>query len=577
MKTTFPPSFFHSPFSVLSLLYHTLRYLKPVQIFGRIFFKIYTPRPDTRPAPALRPGHDKWTPSILKPLSLLKGKPLTFRFLGIEQTIETAADWNHQRRNKLWLYHLHYFDDLNAVEAAQREVWHRELLARWQRENPPGKGNGWEPYPLSLRIVNWIKWHLTGHLLESENLHSLAVQIRFLRRRLEYHLLGNHLFVNAKALIFGGIFFQGRESEEWLKTGLAILEREIAEQILSDGGHFERSPMYHSLILEDMLDLLNLFSAYFPEETPRSEWQNKAMAMLRWLQILSHPDGQISFFNDATFCLAAPPTELARYAQRLGLPALVADFPAVVHLAESGYLRLQQGAMVCLLDAAPIGADYQPGHAHADTLSFELSWFGQRLLVNSGISAYAASVERLYQRSSAAHNTVVIDGKDSSEVWHSFRVARRAKPFGLEINADALTLNPSPHGRGTFNDRLTVQCSHDGYQRLYGKPVHQRRWQLTPQQLTITDTIYGEFKIAQAYFHFHPSAQVEQAGALTGKVYLPAGQEIHWRFSGGTVTLTRGVYYPAFGSQLSNDCLVITLRGKELNSYFQFHPLTKGN
>ena len=86
------------------------------------------------------------------------------------------------------------------------------------------------------------------------------MQVRFLRKRLEIHLLGNHLFANAKALVFAGLYFTGNEADEWLGKGLAILEREVPEQVLRDGGHFERSPMHHGIILEDLLDLLNVFA-----------------------------------------------------------------------------------------------------------------------------------------------------------------------------------------------------------------------------------------------------------------------------------------------------------------------------
>src|SRR5690606_6973721 len=147
--------------------------------------------------------------------------------------------------------------DLCAEGGDRRSAWHLDLLRDWVAANPPGHGDGWEPYPTSLRIVNWIKWALAGNTLPPACVHSLAVQVRWLRRCLEIHLLGNHLFANAKALVFAGLYFSGPEAHRWLATGLRILEREIAEQILPDGGQFERSTMYHALAYEDMLDLVN--------------------------------------------------------------------------------------------------------------------------------------------------------------------------------------------------------------------------------------------------------------------------------------------------------------------------------
>ena len=213
---------------------------------------------------------------------------------------------NDTKLEKLWLYQLHYFDDLNAQSAEKRTDWHKLLIERWINENPPCRGNGWESYPISLRIVNWIKWTLAGNELSQDAVSSLAVQVRYLFERLEWHLLGNHLFANAKALVFAGLFFQGEEAAKWLNRGLKILSRQVREQILPDGGHFERSPMYHSIILEDLLDLYNLSVAYeqdFPAHWKHlpDTWKNRIQTMRFWLKAMTHPDGEIALFNDAAW------------------------------------------------------------------------------------------------------------------------------------------------------------------------------------------------------------------------------------------------------------------------------------
>ena len=443
--------------------WHTLRHLKPIQLYGRIWFCLVRPRIDMRPAPPLRSTHRRvWVKPAARRISLVGPE----RFCFLNDTHDLAAGgWDDPALEKLWRYNLHYFDDLNAQDADARTEWHRVLLSRWVQENPSGIGTGWEPYPTSLRIVNWIKWALGGHALPPECVESLAVQTRWLSQRLEIHLLGNHLFANAKALVFAGVFFEGPEAEGWLEKGLRILEREVQEQVLSDGGHFERSPMYHALALEDMLDLIN-FAATSLETMP-SRWRSFADSWLEtvgrmriWLTAMCHPDGEISFFNDAAIGIAPSLMELEAYAGRLGLSSVSVAGDGVAHFPASGYIRVQRGAMVALLDVAPVGPDYLPGHAHADTLSFELSLFGRRVLVNSGTSRYGMGPERLRQRGTAAHNTVSIDGQDSSEVWGGFRAARRAKPFGLQIREDV--------------NGVHVVCSHDGYARLPGRPIHRR-------------------------------------------------------------------------------------------------------
>lgn len=485
-----------------------------------------------------------------------------FRFLNVERELIQSSDWNNPAWGKLWLYNLHYFDDLNAAGSESREESHRALMRRWIDENPPGVGNGWEPYTLSLRIVNWIRWALAGYGLASAELHSLSIQCRYVRRRLEVHLLGNHLLANAKALVFGGIFFEGDEAQEWLNKGLEILAREIPEQILPDGGHFERSPMYHSIILVDLLDLLNLVQTYPGALSSRwqrfpAEWRVRAMAMLRWLRAMTHPDGKIALFNDAAFGIASELQKIEAYASRLGVLAMH-ELDTLVHLSDSGYIRAHSGPACAFLDVGNIGPDYLPGHAHADTLSFELSLFDRRVIVHSGTSCYETNAERLRQRSTAAHNTVEIDCENSSEVWGSFRVARRARPFGLELLQS--------------DDLIRVCCAHDGYRRLRGHPVHRREWVLRQTGMTVTDTVDGSFGKAIARFHFHPDCSVSRADENEGAMSLGAGRELRWSIEKehGRGRLLESTYHPEFGMSVRNKCLEVELVGSRACTQFDW-------
>ena len=147
----------------LGRYYHTLRHLRPVQFYGRIAHRLRHPRPDLRPAPPLRAAAQPFPLLPVRRPSLLG--PARFEFLNVTRDVTNAADWNDPATEKLWLYNLHYFDDLSARGRDEREDWHRALMERWIAENPPGHGNGWEPYPISLRLVNWAKWALSGHAL----------------------------------------------------------------------------------------------------------------------------------------------------------------------------------------------------------------------------------------------------------------------------------------------------------------------------------------------------------------------------------------------------------------------------
>jgi uncharacterized heparinase superfamily protein len=394
--------------------------------------------------------------------------------------------------------------------------------------------------------VNWIKWALSGSKLNTDSIHSLAIQTRQLRRRLEFHLLGNHLFENAKALVFAGLFFVGEEANEWRQTGEYLLASQISEQILADGGHFELSPMYHALIVEGLLDLNNLYRT-FQIEPPRFS-HDVAVRMLDWLSIMCHPDGGIAFFNDAAFGIAPCLDDLERYARTLGVDRAVVRLGS--HLLEaSGYARLQRGGAVVLADVAAIGPDYLPGHAHADSLSFELSLHGRRVLVNSGTSVYGTGLERVRQRGTAAHNTLRLDGVDSSEVWSGFRVARRARVRIEQFDSDCGPV---------------LSASHDGYRRLGGRPVHRRLWAMDSNELAVTDTIDGGGShLIEVYLHFHPDIRVEtdKSGVFSitrtdsnQKIALYVDNRMTWQ-------LEPGLWHPGFGISENNICLRGIYRG----------------
>ena len=539
-------------------LWHTVRHLKTAQLVGRVRHRLSHPKPDHRPAPASRARDGNWVEVAHRRVSMLG--PARFRFLNEERDLD-AHGWDDPALAKLWRYNLHYFDDLTAVDARARAAWHRALVERWIAENPAAHGSGWEPYPTSLRIVNWIKWIGAGHAPSKEMVASLAVQARWLAGRLEWHLLGNHLFVNAKALVFAGLYFEGAEADAWRETGLRILRAEIPEQILADGGQFERSPMYHALAVEDMLDLVNVMRT-FPGVVAKADQrlvEERIAPMRRFLAAMCHPDGEVSFFNDSAIGIAPTTAELDGYAARLAFPSCVPTAEGVTHFPESGYIRVERGRMVAILDVAPIGPDYLPGHAHADTLSMELSIDGARVLVNSGTGEYGTGMERLRQRGTAAHNTVTVDGKDSSEVWSGFRVARRARPRGLQITAGGL------QGSQVASDNIeqvTIACSHDGYRWLHGSPVHTRTWTFDPQALTVDDRVAGPGVCLSHWHVTMPITQLTSDAATVGPIRL--------RCSSGTLQTVSTTFHPEFGLIRYQNKLVVAFVDRSATVRFQW-------
>jgi len=542
----------------LGRLWRTVRHLKPIQIVGRAHFLWHRPRVDLRAAPPLRAATGTWMQPAGREPSLIG--PLRLRFLSAERALNDCG-WDRPDVERLWRYNLHYFDDLNAQGATQRRDWQQDLLRLWLAQNPPAQGTAWEPYPVSLRIVNWVKWFLQGQVAEPAWLHSLAVQARWLHQRMEWHLLGNHLYANAKALVFAGLYFQGTEAQAWLQTGLRVLQRELPEQILPDGGHFERSTMYHALALEDQLDLLNLISAR-GGASPAAQRLAPALrahagAMLHWLRCMSHPDGGIALFNDAAHGIAPDNTELERYAASLGIDAAVPSGEGLTDLPQSGYLRAARGPAVALLDMAAIGPDYLVGHAHADSLSFELSLHGRRIVVNGGTSCYGLDAQRLRERGTAWHSTVQIGDGNSSEVWSGFRVGRRARITRRSVSG------------------WDAEAAHDGWRTLPGAPTHRRHWSLLADALVVDDRITpcsAGLPAAVARFHLAPGLRLVSAGEHSWSVLSGNQSLAEVAVEAGHGRTEASTHAPRFGVLESAQCLAVTLEDGRARTCWRWTP-----
>lgn len=533
---------------MISRYWNTVRHLEPSQIAYRVLRSLPSLGPSDRPPPPLEDGRGELVEPV-RPEPAFE-PPDRFRFMEREARIEKASDWSRNDLPLLWLYRLHYFHDLTARGAAARADELQALILRWIRENPPKRRPAWDPYPTSLRIVSWVKWSLLVRPLPDQARKSLARQARHLAANLEYQHRANHLLANGKALVFAGCFFGGAEGREWLLEGLRILREELPEQVLADGGHFERSPGYHALVLEDVLDTVNVLRCYgrpVPEVA-----KGVAGPMLAWARFMTHPDGGPAQLNDTTLDQGPGIDELEAYAARLGLEASEAETwervagPGAegVLLPRTGYGRVEAGSAVAFLDMAPLGPDYNPAHGHADTLTFELSVAGRRVVVDPGVSTYEAGSKRSAQRGTRAHNTVCLDGRDSSEVWASFRVARRARVVGRRLSLE--------------DGEIMVEAAHDGYLRQGIQGFHARRWRFGTEHMVVEDLLDGPgTRNVEVGFLFHPDARPALVEGRTTRLVVtgrPALQveldpTLGW-------TLEAATWHPGFGRSLETVRLV---------------------
>lgn len=524
------------------LLLRTVRHLQARQILNRLTRR-FAPEPLMGDAPPARMSEGTpTTRSFLpRPISCLgSGR---FRFLNQERTVY-PKDFGKRKDGLLWDYNFHYFDGLLAPlpDYDAKARW----VEQWLAHVPVGSRPAWDPYPISRRVCNWIKWSLSSGSHELPGLlPSLASQVRHLERTLEYHLMANHLLANAVAITMAGAFFAGREGDGWLARGSALLEQQLDEQFLPDGAHFELSPIYHSVILEDLLDLM-IVARRLGVRLP-SVVESRVRSAADWLAHMIRPDGRVPLLNDAAYDQGPRAAEVLAQTERMLGPA-PAPGDGLHYLEGSGYFRYRSGRLFVLGDVGQIGPSYQPGHAHCDMLSFELCWEDRPLIVDTGTSTYEISPRRSAERGTAAHNTVQLNGLEQTEIWAGFRVARRARVEDVVAEAGKISAQ--------------IRAFPAAWSRLH------RDWRFSRgESMQIEDRILSNPAglPATTRLHFHPDVK------LAGRGDLWSAEGLQIRVEGAlAVRNVEYLYAPEFNTLRTARCLEIDFDDHLLT---QIHPI----
>lgn len=489
---------------------HTLRYLLPSQVAWRLRYAMERRLPCRSdryalcgnrsialrsdfphvPLPGSHDAHNDLVRKLAAGDLMLLNREYRFGFHRPDWRLGPRSSqrlWTITLHYHEWLYRLAELAESGELEASQAESLFGHYLADWLNtcglEQPGARDLAWNAYAIATRITWWIRSHqLMSRAfwdreseLEETLLRALWQQAAYLHGHLEYDLLANHILRDAVGLAWAGRFFDAPEARNWLEIATRLAVKQAEEQIFADGGHFERSPMYHKQVMDDLLSLTYVLEDETARGSIGSAWERMAECAA-WIR---HPDGDIPLLNDATLTASGEPDrmhdteESPKGAQMQSAARGGKVFP------DLGLVVWHGDSWTVFFDVGPIAVDYQPGHGHADSLTLEASFRGHRLWVDPGTWGYDHDDRRRYDRSTAAHNTICVDGRDSSEVWHIFRCGRRA--YTTDVHA---TMN---------DDGFTACADHNGYSQLPGSPRLSRKVTLQfDRRLVIEDRCDGQ-------------------------------------------------------------------------------------
>lgn len=460
---------------------------------------------------------------------------------GTEIRLTPPLPWHRQdlkRGTRLELLNLHYMEYLEAVDDTTFKLLIRDWIENNRTQRPDYWRDAWNSYALSIRVVVWMQEYARRTELDSDTrtlmVKSVYDQLEFLSRNVEYDVGGNHIVRNIRALLWAGCFFAEEAARRWHSIGRELLEKQLKEQILDDGMHYERSPAYHAQVCSDLLECVYVLDGY-----EVSGLNDRLTRMLDALADVTHPDGAVSLFNDGGLNMSRSPQSIQRVAR--DLLGFTACKRRCITLPSAGYYGYRTEREFFLTDCGRIGPDHFPAHAHGDILAFEWSLDGYRIVVDAGVSEYHPGSWREYSRSTRAHNTVALEEHDQCEFWKSFRVGRRANVICHLYECNRL--------------RFRMDGEHDGYTRLEGKPVHRRFIRSSGSRLVIRDKISaGAGQQAVARVMFHPECEVISDGRAISITRREVNVTLMTSYP---FSLETGWWMPDFGRRVSTTVLAI--------------------
>lgn len=471
-----------------------------------------------------------------------------FTFIGRTIAFEGEIDWNHEKFDEHpidWQLKLQGFEHLewlvlgdkysNTMPSVRSAL--EPNLHSWAVENSVGEERylrrSWIPHSVSLRILNWSRYAAWRVRYEDEPdlgrlYRAIYKNALFLENHIEYGTGGNHLIENSIALIMAGVLFENHDTG-WIETGLEVMKQASETQFLPDGGHFERSPMYHVMVLRRYATACDLLSG---SDFSTTSLRNTAERALGFLSEISKPDAEIPLLNDAVHGEQLNAETCISYSNACGLRL---NSESLSHPDGSGYRRLTTDVGTLLIDVGDVGPSHLPAHSHNDHLSILLWMEGKQILADTGVYDYESNERRQYSRSIAAHNTAQYADAEPIPIGGSFLMGKRT-------STDVINCGPTEIEARYSRETLTGP-----------QYEHRRKVMTTSSGWNVIDSVRSdsrdEFTIR---YHFHPTVDIRELDGADHRfaVYRDREPIVTFDFCGiDESDVARTPYFRRFGRE----------------------------
>nr|WP_321983873.1 heparinase II/III family protein [uncultured Lichenicoccus sp.] len=429
--------------------------------------------------------------------------------------------------------------DLRALNTDNARLRARALVGEWL-QRPPNDATARSPDVIGARVAAWLM-HYDFFAASADDgfrqrlMARVVIDGRSLMALLPSGTHDHRTLTAFKGLLACAVSLP--EQSALLARYMRFITAEIGRQMLRDGCQPERSPMAHLATLREFAEMRALMQT--GQIAPPLSLSAALDRMAPALRALRHADGGLALFN------GSQEEDPAHIDQVLMLAARGRAVQQA--LPEGGFIRLQVGRSLLFVDAGPPAPPGYDQLAHAGTLAFELSVGRERLIVSCGASIATGWQEAV--RSTAAHSTLAIGDRSSSEIVEGGGISRR--PAHVEID----------HKQS--GEAHWLELSHDGYRPGFGA-VHRRRLYLAEDGNDIRGEDFVEADNSCAFslrFHLHPDVEVSVDAEAGGVLLtLPSGGKWRMRLEGGQVTVEESIYLGRGAPRLGRQ-VVVTVAG----------------